>query len=173
MKKRERRWRWAYSISECLPQGLMQRLKNSTISTSQKWCKVTHTWMQGLLWVGIQVSVKFLLSLFFYKTKYESVFNKGTMFFKSGLSNSDMRTVVNNGKVHMKGKKCMGKTHGKKWIGNSVPSYLQIKVFHWEMIIMFHEIKMNSNSEVDVNCMQSHLKLLKHNVICNFEEVCV
>ena len=34
----------------------------------------------------------------------------------------------------------MGKIQGKKSIGNSVPSNLQIKVVHLEMIIMFHEM---------------------------------
>lgn len=49
--------------------------------------------MQGPLWVSIQVSVVFL-SLFFYKAKYKSAFNKRIMLFKCGLLNSDVRTVV-------------------------------------------------------------------------------
>ena len=68
-------------------------LENSAISASQKWCKVTLA-EYNARWASIHVSVKFLLSLFFCKAKHKSAFNKGIMFFKSGLLNIDMRTVI-------------------------------------------------------------------------------
>lgn len=104
IKKRERRQRWAFSISECLPQGLMQRLNNSAISTAQKWCKVTPTPMQCLLWVSIQVSVKFLLSLLFQKDKNKPVFNKRHHGFQTWTLKQRYENGGNDGKVHVKGK---------------------------------------------------------------------